>query len=287
MKKWWSFLFLAGTLSCAQANLRILAAENFYGDIAQTIGGSFVTVTSVMTSPSSDPHFFNAPANLEQLVDQADIIIENGAGYDSWMDVLYAKSNHKAILLNVASITHTGSNFNPHIWYNPVTIPTFVPILAYQMSQLDSANQTTYQQNAQGLIQMGQLYQLQVQKIAKQLGGAPVTATEPVCDALLTALNLPIKNKEFQTTLMNEGHLTPDSIDIFENSLTHHEVNLLVYNNQVTDKTTAQLKQLAIQSHIPVVGVEELMPEGQHYYAWMYQTLYNIRDALAQNSSSS
>ncbi len=268
----------------AQSNVvgqvKILAAENFYGDIASTIGGSNVNVVSILSSPSTDPHFPNIPNDLVTQINSANIVIENGAGYDSWMDAAYAKSNQKAILINVARLTNTGSAANPHIWYNPNTIPIFAKFLTGALSQIDPNDQSSYQVTLQGLLQMAQGYQAQVERLASMVRGQPVTATEPVCNALLNALGLKISNNAFQIALMN--NIIPGSANTkeFEDSLVNHQVNLLIYNNQVSDSLTEHLKQVAKENNIPVVGVSELMPDGMHYYAWMYQTLFAIRDAM-------
>lgn len=290
MKKWCGIILLYGLMQAAFATpgtIQILAAENFYGDVAKTIGGTNVTVTSVISSPSSDPHFFNAPPNLEALVNNANIIIENGAGYDKWMDALYAKSNHKALLINVAEVAHTGSVFNPHIWYDPATMPLLAKDLAFHLIQLDPTNKSTYYQNVKAFLSMGHLYQAQLNQVADQVKGMSVTATEPVANALLKALQLNIINQAFQVELMNNEQLSPESIAIFEKSLTDHQVKLLIYNDQVTDVTTVQLQNIAIQAGTPIVGMYEMMPEGLHYYQWMYQNLFAIRDAFISGSAES
>lgn len=290
MKTFWKMLFCMAGLQLAAASpgdVHILAAENFYGDVAQTIGGANVSVTSVISSPNDNPHFFNAPANLADLVNQADIIIENGAGYDSWMDQLYAKSNHRALLINVAAITHTGSADNPHIWYNPQTMPAFARILAFQLSKRDPNNQSNYYQNVKAFLSMGQLYQVQVHKVTNRVAGMPVTATEPIANALLSALKLHNKNQGLQIDLMNNIPLSPEAVQKFAATLNSHEIKLLVYNNQVNNAITQQLQTTAKEAGIPVVGVQELMPANLHYYQWMYQELFAIRDALLNGTSSS
>ncbi len=217
--------------------IHILAAENFYGDVAQSIGGLYVSVTSVQSSPSTDSHFFTPPANLEAMVNQANIIIENGAGYDGWMDQLYASSNRQAYLLNVAATTHLDSGFNPHIWYNPQTMPLFATALTNQLVAMDpnSAHQALYQQNLQAFLNRAELYQAQLNQIASQVGGRPVIATEPICNALLSVLNLKIINTNLEANLKD------------------HAVDLLVFNKQIVSPTSEQLKALAVQSHVPVV----------------------------------
>jgi zinc/manganese transport system substrate-binding protein len=51
-------LFFALGDGKTQASINVVAAENFYGDVAQQIGGDQVDVTSILTNPDQDPHLF-------------------------------------------------------------------------------------------------------------------------------------------------------------------------------------------------------------------------------------
>lgn len=288
-------LLLSGlSLAAPLYPIHILAAENFYGDVAKSIGGNYVAVTSVLTAPGEDPHFLNLPPQLDlpqlnEQIGQARLIIENGAGYDSWMDVLYNQAESKAYLLNVAIVTHLGSNFNPHIWYNPAAMPLFAEAVASQLIKIDPdpVHDAAYQRNLRAFLNMSNLYQARVNKVMMIVNGKTVTATEPIANALLTALGLQLENIPFQLAMMNNAKISPEERQAFQVSLQNHAITLLVYNQQVTDAMTAQLKATAIQYHIPVVGVNEMLPAGMHYYAWMNQALFAIRDALTGSQTNS
>lgn len=273
-------LGLMSAWAVASASVHIVAAENFYGDVAQTIGGSDVTVTSIMNNPNQDPHLFNASPAVAIAIAKADIVVENGVGYDAWMDKLYASSNQKAFMLNVGDLMHRAPGDNPHIWYDPATMPLFAKALAAKLTIMDPAHKDDYQRNLAAFLQLGAGYQQQIATLKAQVAGEQITATEPVIGDLAAALGLVMLNSQFQRDVMNGADLSPMEIAQFQQTLVQHQVKLLVYNSQVMDPTTTHLKALALQNNIPVIGVTETMPSGLHYYAWMQTELSAIARAL-------
>lgn len=264
----------------ASGTVHIVAAENFYGDVAQAIGGSDVTVTSIMNNPNQDPHLFNASPAVAEAIANADIVVENGVGYDAWMDKLYASSNQKAFMMNVGDLTHQAPGDNPHIWYDPATMPLFAKALAAELAILDSAHRNHYQRNLTAFLKLSANYQQQVAAVKAKVAGESITATEPVVGDLASALGLVMLNQQFQRDVMNGADLSPIEIAEFQHTLMQHQARLLVYNSQVMSPTTNQLKELALQNHIPVIGVTETMPSGLHYYAWMQTELTAMAQVL-------
>src|SRR3990167_10509731 len=123
MRKIISFLCLSLFMPVVFASIQIATAENFYGDVAQSIGSANVSVYSVMSNPNQDPHMFSASPKVAMLIHDANIIVENGVGYDAWMDNLYASSSKKASMINVGNLMGKVPGANPHIWYDPNTMP--------------------------------------------------------------------------------------------------------------------------------------------------------------------
>jgi zinc/manganese transport system substrate-binding protein len=275
-----SILGMSASLYANPGLIQIVAAENFYGSVAQNIGAPYVQVTSVLNNPVADPHSFSAGADVAKAVDKANIVIENGAGYDVWMDRLYQASSKKAVLINVGNIMNVLPSQNPHIWYAPQTMPAFAQALTLRLSALDPAHASEYQKNLSYFLQRANLFNFRVTKVRRQVTGESMTATEPVFDNLATALGLKILNMPIQWKVMNGVPLSPQEIIAFETSLSAHQVKVLVYNNQVVDPVVEQFKAIAQQNNIPVIGVSELMPANTTYYHWMHQNLENVAHAL-------
>src|SRR5690242_16076983 len=118
--------------------IAIVAAENFYGDAAEQVGGSAVKVTSILSNPDQDPHLFEASASTARDLAAARIVIYNGADYDPWMGKLLSASRATGrITIEVAKLVGKKAGDNPHLWYDPATMPAVAKALAAQLAKLD------------------------------------------------------------------------------------------------------------------------------------------------------
>src|SRR5476651_888584 len=88
----------------AASNGRIVAvgAENQYTSVIAQIGGRYVSTTSVMSNPNTDPHSFEASAQLANTISTASLVVQNGLGYDSFMSKIEAASPSSARTVIVA-----------------------------------------------------------------------------------------------------------------------------------------------------------------------------------------
>jgi zinc/manganese transport system substrate-binding protein len=259
----------------------VVAAENFYGDVAQQIGGSDVTVTSVLSNPDQDPHLFEASPSVARHVSAARIVIYSGIDYDPWMETLLkaAKAGDRQVIV-VAELVGKKPGDNPHIWYDPATMQALATRLADDLGRADPAHQAAYQQR---LAQFGtslQPIQAKIASLRARLAGTPVTATEPVFGYMFEALGMQVRNLPFQMAVMNDTEPSASDVAAFENDLKTHKVRLLVYNSQASDPVADRMAKLARASHVPVVGAAETEPPGKTYQAWMMGELDALDRAL-------
>ncbi len=286
LKKFLFILIMFIPISACATPISIVAAENFYGDVAQQIGGPYVQVSSIMKNPQQDPHLFSSTPNTAKDIAQAQIIIYNGLDYDPWMNNLIAANDQKnQHIIIVAKLLGRKNGDNPHIWYDPQTMLVFTNYLASQLSQIDPVHQNYYQQQLD--IFKNKQYKLQkkIKQMRQQYHGAPVIATEPVFNDMAAALLLTMYGQSFQLSIMNDT--TPSFADTkdFEDRLTHHLVKVLIYNNQVSNPLTEHLQTLAKEAGIPTVGVSETEPPDQQYFTWMNNQLEALENALASRPS--
>lgn len=259
----------------------IVAAENFYGDIAQQIGGPGVKVTSVLSNPDQDPHLFEASPSIARGISAARIVIYNGIDYDSWMEkLLGAARNPDRKTIVVADLIGKKPGDNPHIWYDPATMLALAQTLAGTLGSADPARQSGYQQRLAAFQASMQPIQAKIARLRERLSGTPVTATEPVFGYMFDALGMQVRNQSFQMSVMNETEPSASDIAAFEDDLKTHKVKLLVYNSQASNPTAARLEKLARTAHVPVVGATETEPAGKGYQAWMMGELDAIDRAL-------
>lgn len=265
----------------AAGPIRIVAAENFYGTLAEAIGGSHVAVTSILSNPDEDPHLFETSASTARRVADAEIVLYNGAGYDPWMEKLLAASAPGArTAIVAATVTGHGGGDNPHLWYDPATFPSLAKALASELARRDPADAADYRANLDTFVAALAPVGAAIARIKAAHAGTEVTATEPVFGFMADALGLKMLNPEFQLAVMNETEPSPSQVARFEQSLKSGQARILFYNSQVTDDMTTRLLGLARDAKVPVVGVTELEPGGTTIPDWLLGQLTAVEDAL-------
>lgn len=273
---------LMAQLASAQSPIRIVAAENFYGDLARQIGGIHVDITSILSSPNDDPHLFESTPSTARSLADAQIVIFNGAGYDAWMDRLLSVGGTNArTALSAAEITGHHSGDNPHIWYDPATFPAVAAALTAELSRRDPDHAAEFRANL-GRFEMAFREVVdRISAIRASHGGTPVTATEPVFGYMAAAMGLEMLNENFQIAAMNETEPSASDVAAFEASLKNGTARILFYNRQVDNETTARLLEIANAAKVPVVGITETEPAGESIVTWFGQQQDAVEAALA------
>jgi zinc/manganese transport system substrate-binding protein len=272
---------LAATAAWADS-VSLVAAENFYGDIAAQIGGPSVKVTSILSNPDQDPHLFEANASTAREIAAARVVILNGADYDPWMAKLLSASRSPGRqIINVAELMHRKTGDNPHLWYDPATMPILAKALGELFIRFDPDHRAQYEERVAAF--QGSLKPLndKIATLRQTYAGTPITATEPVFGYMAAALGLKMRNERFQLAMMNGTEPRASDIVAFQKDLTSHAVKLLIYNSQVSEDLTAKMRTIAQQSGIPVVGVTETEPAGLSFQEWMLSQLTALEAGLS------
>ncbi len=276
-----AFVALASFPALAAEPIHVVAAENFYGDIAKQIGGPTVKVTSILSNPDTDPHLFEASPSVARSLKGAQIVIYNGIDYDPWMTNLLSASkapDRKAIV--VADLIGKKSGDNPHIWYDPATMVAAARAIKDALVAADPANKAQYEKRLTAFEDSLKPVQDKIAALKKRSAGVPATATEPVFGYMFEALGMEVRNGGFQLAVMNDTEPSPSQIAAFEVDLKTGKVKLLVYNSQASDPLAERMLKLAKASKIPVVGATETEPPGSTYQAWMTKELVAVDKAL-------
>ena len=279
-------LTLAPAARAADGKIAVVAAENFYGDIARQIGGDRVAVVSIMNNPDQDPHLFETTPGIVRQIAGAQIAIVNGADYDAWMEKLLSAApqpNRKVII--AADLMHKKAGDNPHLWYDPATMPAVAKAIAAALAAADAAHKNDYAARLAAFL--GSLKPLndKIAVIRSKYAGAAVTASEPVFGYMAGALGLKMRNERFQLSIMNDTEPSARDVAAFEQDLKDHRVRVLFYNKQASSKVVQHLVALAHAANIPVVGVTETAPADLSYQDWMLGQLNDTDKALAGPSS--
>ncbi|MEU4290819.1 zinc ABC transporter substrate-binding protein [Kribbella sp. NPDC026596] len=272
------------------AEIKVVASTNVWGDLAASIGGDKVQVTSIITSPDADPHEYEANTRNQLSLAEASVVIENGGGYDDFIDrMLKSSKNSSATVLNAVTISGKqatgGEELNEHVWYDFPTVEKVVDQLAKAYSEADPAAASTFQQNAAALKQKIDGLEQQEATLKQKYDGQPVAITEPVPVYLLDAIGLQNKTPdEFSEAIEEDSDVPAKVLNETLQLYSEHQVKVLAYNSQTTGPETEKILNAAKQNNIPAVPVTETLPAGKDYVGWMSANLDALGTALGRQS---
>jgi len=279
-------LCLAPAARAADGKIAVVAAENFYGDVARQIGGDRVAVTSIMSNPDQDPHLFEITPGIVRQIAGAQIAIVNGAEYDPWMEKLLSAAPHSGrLVINVAALTHHKAGDNPHLWYEPSVMPAVARALRAAFAKADPAHAKDYDARLVAFEASLKPLNEKIAAVRGKYNGAAVTASEPVFGYMAGALGFIMRNESFQLSVMNDTEPSARDVAAFEQDLKQHKVRVMFYNKQASSKIVQHLVELARANSIPVVGVTETAPPELSYQNWMLDEINATEKALGGPSS--
>jgi zinc/manganese transport system substrate-binding protein len=274
----------------SRGTLAVVAAENEYGNVAAQVGGTDVSVTSVESNPNTDPHTYEVSPSVAQEIGAAQVIIQNGIGYDAYMTRIESASpSTTRKVINVQQLLGLpDSTPNPHLWYDPATMPKVANALAADYAALRPADASYFTANAATFIASLHPWVQALAGFKATYARTPVATTEPVADYMLEAAGADnLTPFRFQADVMNGVDPSPQDVSAETSLFTQHKVKVLVYNQQVTDTLTQSFITAARSAGIPVVGVYETMPTpGYTYQSWMLAEVNALQKAVADGVST-
>ena len=274
----------------SSAPIDAVGAENEYANAIEQIGGRYVKVTAIESNPNTDPHTFEASPSVAEAVSQAELLVENGVGYDTYMEKIESASpSSSRKVINVQHLLGLpDSTPNPHLWYKPETMPAVAKALVSDLSALDPAHASYFQENATKFEESLTPWHEAIEKFKAAYPNTPVATTEPVGDYMLEAAGT--KNMTpftLQASIMNGTDPAPQDVTLQNSLFAQHKVKVFVYNQQVTDTLTESFLKLAAKYGVPVVGVYETMPTpGYDYQQWMLAEVKALEKAVKDKVST-
>ena len=266
-----------------------VGAESQYANVISQVGGRYVTVTAIMNNPSTDPHSFEASPSVARDVSAADLVVQNGAGYDSFMDRIEAASpsSSRHVIDAQQLLGLPESIDNPHLWYGPRTMPRVATAIAGDLAALDPAHAAYFKANVRRFDYGLRPWLRALAEIRRMHRGAPVATTEPVGGYMLQAAGIEDRTPwQLQADVMNGVDPAPQDVDFQNNLFKDHAVKAFLYNRQVTDTLTQSFLAQAQADHVPVVGLYETMPSGYDYQSWMLAEADALMRALSSGRST-
>jgi zinc/manganese transport system substrate-binding protein len=279
-----------GTSSGAGGKIVAIGAENEYASVIQQVGGKYAQVSAIMSNPATDPHTYEASSSVAQEISGAQLVVQNGVGYDTFMTTIEnAAANSKRKVINVQKLLGLpDSTPNPHLWYKPTTMPAVANAIAADLAAIEPAHAAYFRANARTFISSLGAWNQAIAAFKAKYGGIPVATTEPVADYMLQAAGADnLTPFTFQADIMNGVDPSAQDVALEKSLFTQHKVKAFLYNQQVTSSLTQSFTALAHQNGVPVVGVYETMPTpGYDYQSWMLTEVQDLQKAVAGKIST-
>jgi len=267
------------------STLQVIAGENFWGSLAAQLGGSHVSVTSIVINPNTDPHEYESSATDARAFATADYVILNGAGYDDWgQKLLSANPSSSRKVFTVADLLNKKAGDNPHFWYNPEWVDNIADRITADFEALDSVDSTYFSQQRDVFRSALTPYHDAIAQIRSTFSGVPVGSTESIFVYMAQALGLNlISPPEFMQAISEGSDPPAQTVAEFQNQVSRHLIKVLVYNAQTSTRITENLKQLAAKNSIPVVGISEtVQPATATFQDWQTKQLNSLQAALSR-----
>jgi zinc/manganese transport system substrate-binding protein len=278
----------AAAASPTTGKIACVAAENEYADVISQVGGRYVSTYAVISNPNTDPHELEASPAVTREVSSARLVVQNGVGYDTFMDKVEAATPHRGRMVVVAQhlLSISSNAFNPHLWYDPRTMPAVAAAVATDLARVAPSHGAYFRANERAFDRSLRRWTDALATFRRDHPGTPVAVTEPVADYMLQAAGARVLTpRTLQSAVMNGTDPSPQDIATQYSLLRRHRVKALLYNRQVTDSVTAGFLAAARRAHVPVVAVYETMPTpGYNYQSWMEAELAALQRAVTRGA---
>ena len=280
----------ASTTPGSSAAIVAVGAENEYANVIGQVGGKYVKASAIMSNPNTDPHTFEASASVARGVSQAQLVVQNGVGYDTWANTIEnaAPNPARKVIVVQDLLGLPASTPNPHLWYQPGTMPAVANAIAADLAAIQPAHASYFKANAAAFTASLSAWDNAIAAFKASHPNTPVATTEPVADYMLEAAGADnLTPFAFQADIMNGTDPSAQDVTIERSLFTQHQVKVFLYNQQVTSSLTQSFITLAQQNNIPVVGVYETMPvPGYDYQSWMLAEVQALRNAVVNHVST-
>ncbi|MFF8351953.1 metal ABC transporter solute-binding protein, Zn/Mn family [Streptomyces chartreusis] len=271
----------------AASAIPVVASTNVYGDLARRIGGAKVQVTSIISDPDQDPHSYEASTRNQLALSKAEVVIENGGGYDDFVDRMLKSAGSSPDVINAVEVSGKtapkGGELNEHVWYDFPTVAELAERIAAALGEADPADAAAFTQNAKEFVHLLRPLERKEARIKAEHGGEAVAITEPVPLYMIEASGLRNATPEEFSEAIEEGDdVSPRTLRSTLALFTGKKVEALVYNEQTSGPQTEKAERAAEAAGIPVVPVTETLPKGKDYLAWMTANVDALASALAK-----
>lgn len=270
--------------------VKILATTNVWGDIAKQLGGDWVEVTVLIADPLQDPHSYEATARDQLAVNDAELIVVNGGGYDEFMTQLLSSANEAKLVVEAVHETdyegesqaHAHEHENEHVWYDFESVSEFSQLFVDTLVEIRPEAFNDVNKNYDAFTTELDNLTIRLEALAGHSLGVGVVATEGVGNLLLEHAGFEnLTPAELADAIEEETEVSPAALAKTETLIRNNLVELLITNSQVEDQISQRLIKLADSEGVKVVKFSELIPDqSMNYFDWMNQVIDQLQEAV-------
>ena len=265
---------------CPVAPVSVVATIGPWGSIAEELAGDCAHVTTIVDGSRGDPHDVEPTPADRAAIEDADVVITNGLGYDAWADDALAAASSEPAVVVAGEVTGQETGANPHAWYDPAIVREAATAITQALQEASPTEaEEYYTSRFQTWEQSLAPYDAAIERVRTGAAGRPYAATEPVFDPMAAALGLlDVTPSGFSKSVSNGAEPSPGDVAAFDAVLSGGKAAVLIDNSQTDSAMARQLATRATGSSVPVVEVTETAPaSATSFVAWQVAQL----DALA------
>ncbi|HEX4590865.1 MAG TPA: zinc ABC transporter substrate-binding protein [Gemmataceae bacterium] len=275
-----------GPAGCPGPVIHVIAVENQYGSLVSRLGGQGVRFKSIITNPDADPHEYQTNFQVVHDYQNAQLVVENGLGYDDFSDKILTTIAKKPKVVNAGDVLGLKAGDNPHVWYDPDAVDRLCHGITAALKELNPAGAGYFDARAKDYAARLAPYHEAVARIRKKFAGTPIGATESIFVPMAQATGLDlISPPGLMNAVAEDANPSVKDVALFQEQIKNQKIKVLIYNNQTSGSLTSRLREMAEKAGIPVVGVSETMaPVDTTFEAWQIAQLKTLEDALASST---
>lgn len=266
--------------------VQVVAAENVWGSIAAELGGRHAKVTSIIVSPNVDPHAYEPTTGDLRAIADANLVLINGIGYDTWATKAVAANGPSTQqVITVGKELGLPDDANPHRWYSPDDVQRMVLRIITTYKAIDPTDSMYFDEQESAFESTATAeYKSMISQIRAKYSGVAVGASESIFAVLAPALGLKLLTPTSFLKAISQG-TDPTAADkaTIDEQIKNHLIKVYVYNSQNATPDIQSQITAAKAAGIPVSTITEtLTPSTYTWEQWQTSQLKALSNALAK-----
>lgn len=265
--------------------IEVVASVNQWGSLAEQIGGVHVKVTSILSSTDVDAHDFEPKTDDIGKLQQAQVAVSNGAGYDVWA---VRNLNKDTVSVSAAQMVGAIEGDNPHLWFSSDARNAMAKELADTYSRIMPTQKKYFSNKLTAWNRREKKIEKDMKAFSDTHKNSSYAATEPVAYYLLSDMGFTDNTPEGYLQSTGTGsEPTPDDLQEFQELLEKHKVDVLINDTQSASDATNTLTGTAYKSDVPVLDISEQMPSDcKSLTSWIRSLILSLNDMFAEQSDA-